>query len=92
MDPTSQVLRKETEKWLSRLEKERSSLRILKDSKELKAVLKNLDAYIKDTRHFLEKGDLVRAFEAVIYGWGILETCGHLGLVERGKRRGRPIY
>jgi len=85
MDPTSQVLRKETEKWLSRLEKERSSLRILKDSKELKAVLKNLDAYIKDTRHFLEKGDLVRAFEAVIYGWGILDTLRSMHLIELSK-------
>jgi len=83
MDKTSQALKKETEKWLAKLEKERSSMRILKDSRELKAVLKNLDAYIKDTRHFLEKGDFVRAFEAVIYAWGILETCEHLGLVKK---------
>ena len=85
MDKTQQTLKKETEKWLSKLEKDRSSLRILKESKELKAVLKNLDAYISDTTHFLEKRDFVRAFEAVIYGWGILETCEHLGLVEREK-------
>ena len=85
MDKTGETLKKETEKWLSKLEKERKSLRILKDSKELKAVLKNLDAYISDTRHFLEKEDFIRAFEAVIYAWGILEACEHLGIVERKK-------
>ena len=85
MDPTSQALRKETEKWLSKLRKERKSLRIISEDSKVRACLKNLDAYIKDTSHFLEKGDLVRAFEAVIYAWGILETLEHLGLVERGK-------
>ena len=36
--------------------------------------VKNLDAYIKDTSYFLEKKDFVRAFEAVVYAWGIYET------------------
>jgi len=85
MDKTGETLKKETEKWLSKLEKGRSRVHILKESKELKAVLKNLDAYISDTRHFLQKGDFIRAFEAIIYGWGILETCEHLGIVERKK-------
>ena len=85
MDPISQTLKKETDKWLAKLEKERSSLRIISEDKKLKGVLRNLDAYIKDTRHFLEKQDFIRAFEAVIYAWGILETCEHLGLVKRIK-------
>jgi hypothetical protein len=85
MDSTSQTLKKETEKWLSKLEKDRKSLRIVSDSPKLRGVIKNLDAYIKDTKHFLEKGDFMRAFEAVIYAWGILETCEHVGLVKRKK-------
>ena len=85
MDKTGETLKKETEKWLSRLEKERSSIKIISEDKKLRSVLKNVDAYISDTRHFLEKGDFIRAFEAVIYAWGILETCEHLGIVERKK-------
>jgi hypothetical protein len=53
--------------------------------KGIPRVIKNMDAYIKDTRHFMEKGDFVRAFEAVIYAWGILETLEHAGLVKREK-------
>jgi hypothetical protein len=83
MDETQEALKKETEKWLSKLESARSSIKTLKDSRELKAVLKNMDAYIKDTKHFLEKKDFIRAFEAVIYAWGLLEACEHLGLLER---------
>ncbi len=85
MDSTQQALKKETEKWLAKLEKERSSLRIVSGTKAVRGVIKNMDAYIKDTRHFLEKGDFVRAFEAVIYAWGILETLEHAGLVKREK-------
>ncbi len=89
MDKTSQALKKETEKWLEKLEKERSLVNVASEDKALQkaaeSVLKNLDAYIKDTRHFLDKGDFVRAFEAVIYAWGILETCERIGLVERKK-------
>jgi len=82
MDKTGETLKKETEKWLSKLEKGRSRVHILKESKELKAVLKNLDAYISDTRHFLQKGDFIRAFEAIIYGWGILECLESMHLIE----------
>ncbi|MCX6814892.1 MAG: DUF357 domain-containing protein [Candidatus Aenigmarchaeota archaeon] len=85
MDKTGETLKKETEKWLSRLEKERKSLKTISEDKKIRSVLKNLDAYISDTKHFLEKKDMVRAFEAAIYAWGILETCEHLGIVERKK-------
>ncbi|MCJ7816781.1 MAG: DUF357 domain-containing protein [Candidatus Aenigmarchaeota archaeon] len=85
MDKTGETLKKETEKWLSKLEKERSCLKIISQDRKILGVLKNLDAYISDTRHFLEKGDFIRAFEAIIYAWGILETCEHLGIVERKK-------
>jgi hypothetical protein len=83
MDKTSETLKKETEKWLAKLEEDRPSLRIISDKKEIRGVLKNLDAYISDTKHFLEKGDLIRAFEAVVFAWGLLEACEHLGLIER---------
>jgi hypothetical protein len=89
MDKTQEALKKETEKWLARLEKERPLVRIVSQDKTLqkkaKEALRNMDAYIKDTSHFLEKGDYIRAFEAVVWAWGILETLEHAGLAERGK-------
>ncbi len=87
MNQTQETLKKETEKWLAKLEKERPLVNVASEDKALqkaaKAVLKNMDAYVKDARHFLDKQDFVRAFEAVIYAWGILETCEHLGLVKK---------
>jgi hypothetical protein len=87
MDKTQENLKKETEKWLARLKKERPGVKIIDKDKTLekkaKEALRNMDAYIKDTSHFLEKGDFVRAFEAVVWAWGILETLEHAGLVER---------
>jgi hypothetical protein len=87
MDPTSQTLKKETEKWLARLQKERPGVRVVSKDKALekaaREALRNMDAYIKDTTHFLEKGDYIRAFEAVVWAWGILETLEHAGLVEK---------
>jgi hypothetical protein len=35
--------------------------------------LKNINAYIKDCKYFLGRGDLIRAFEAVIWAWAWLE-------------------
>jgi hypothetical protein len=87
MDKTQENLKKETEKWLSRLQKERPLVKVaVKDKaleKNAKDALRNMDAYIKDTSHFLEKQDFVRAFEAVIWAWGILETLEQAGLVRR---------
>jgi hypothetical protein len=89
MDQTSQALKKETDKWLEKLERERSLVSSASDDKALRkaaeSALKNMDAYMKDTRHFLQKGDFVRAFEAVIYAWGILETLERTGLIEKKK-------
>jgi len=82
MDPTSQALRKETEKWLAKLQKERPLVKVISPSPNVKACLKNLDAYMKDTSHFLEKEDFIRAFEAVVYAWGILETLESMHLIE----------
>ncbi len=80
-----ETLRKETRKWLSRLDKAYAAFTPtgrLPD-RELIPVRQNIEAYIRDARHFLDKGDLVRAFEAVIYAWGLLEACQHLGLVKK---------
>lgn len=73
-------LRDETEKWLLRIKEKRKNV-IAKDEKA-KDHLKNMDAYISDSSYFLEKNDLVRAFEAVIWAWAILDMLEKLELVE----------
>lgn len=75
-------LRDETEKWLAELKLERMKIELKDNSKE--NVLKNMDAYTSDAQHFLQKGDLIKAFEAVIWSWAILELGLELGVL--GKR------
>ncbi len=71
-------LKKETQKWLERIKQERKKINTDK-SKE--SFINNIDAYISDSEHFLERNDLIRAFEAVIWAWAYLEIGkdeGHL--------------
>jgi hypothetical protein len=57
----------ETVKWLKRAED--LFARISGDEH----FLENISAYICDSRHFLEAGDLIRAFEAVVWAWAWME-------------------
>lgn len=79
------ALREETEKWLGRLEKAYSSFSPTGKLPEadLKPIRENIEAYIKDARYFLGRSDLIKAFEAVVYAWGLLEACQHLGLMKK---------
>jgi len=58
-------LEKETLKWLEKIEKIRFSGN--------EDFVRNIKAYISDSKYFLEKGDLVRAFECVVWAWAWLE-------------------
>lgn len=60
-------LREETLKWLRRIEERMSGI---DGDKEF---MENIRAYISDSHYFLEKGDLIRAFECVIWAWAWLE-------------------
>jgi len=84
MDKTQEALLKETRKWLEKLEQKR--LEPKNNSKELQEQLTNIRAYISDCKHFLDKGDPVRAFEAVIYAWGIAETLERMHLLKNEKK------
>jgi len=64
-------LKKETEKWIKRIEKEIKNVR-LKDASK-KRLLENVRAYIDDSKYFTKKGDSIRAFEAIIWAWANLE-------------------
>ncbi len=76
MNNTQKKLREETKKWLEKLEE-----RIEKRDKTVEQ-MENVLAYRDDTYHFLEEKDFIRAWEAVIYAWGILETLERLGKFE----------
>lgn len=66
-------LREETLKWLRRIEERMSEI----DGE--KEFMENIRAYISDSHYFLEKGDLIRAFECVVWAWAWLEVGLEVG-------------
>jgi len=76
MNETQEKLEQETKKWLEKLEQR------IEDRDSSVEQMENVLAYRDDTYHFLEEKDFIRAWEAVIYAWGILETLERLGKFE----------
>ncbi|GEM_PF-758222 len=74
-------LKAETEKWLERLKEKIPN--IYGD----RNFINNIMAYEKDSRYFLEKGELVKAFECIVWAWAWFE----IGL-EVGKIAVRPAH
>jgi hypothetical protein len=66
-------LRSETLKWLERIEER------IKKVEGNSRFLENIKAYVSDSRYFVEKGDLVRAFECVVWAWAWLEIGLEVG-------------
>jgi uncharacterized protein len=69
-------LRNETMKWLQRAEQ-----LFPKISHKEDRFTENIAAYISDSHHFLDNGDLIRAFEAVIWAWAWMEIGQEMGLL-----------
>jgi len=76
-DETQKKLKSETEKWLEKLESR------VEERDSSVEQMENVEAYRSDTYHFLEEEDFIRAWESVIYAWGILETLERLGKFEK---------
>jgi len=70
-------LRDETLKWLERI---RNLYARCRGEEEY---MENVSAYISDSKYFLEKGDLIRAFEAVIWAWAWMEIGLEKGFIHR---------
>lgn len=68
-------LEREIRKWTERLEKELSSIQLESD------VVRNIRAYLQDSKHFYQKGELVKSFECLIWGWAILHVSREVGLL-----------
>ena len=79
MNETQEKLKQETEKWLQKLEDR------VEGKDESVEQMENVLAYRDDTSHFLKEEDYIRAWESVIYAWGILETLERLGKFESSK-------
>lgn len=71
-------LREETKKWLERLN---SRLKMISGDRNF---LENIRAYEKDSRYFLEKGELVKAFECIVWAWAWLEIGLEVGKIAIG--------
>lgn len=68
---TEDVLTKETEKWKGKLENELNNLK--PTGTKGREFLENINAYNSDSDHFRSNGDLVRAFESIVWAWAWLE-------------------
>ncbi|MFB6295003.1 MAG: DUF357 domain-containing protein [Candidatus Nanohaloarchaea archaeon] len=79
MTDTAEQLETETEKWRDRLQDRLAQLEPVDDDGEM--ILENARAYLEDADHFEEDGDMVRAFEAVVWGWSWVEIGEELELL-----------
>lgn len=61
-------LKIEIEKWTKRMEDELEKIKTQEDE-----IIKNIKAYVSDSKYFYSRGDLVRAFEAIIWAWALFE-------------------
>ncbi|MDI6643122.1 MAG: DUF357 domain-containing protein [Candidatus Hodarchaeaceae archaeon] len=74
-------LREEIRKWAAKLDDAFSAIGAI-DGRG-REMLSNIEAYRKDSKHFLERGDLIKSFECLIWAWALLEVgkeLGHLGV------------
>jgi uncharacterized protein len=69
-------LRAETVKW------QKKALELYEKVSGDEEFLVNVSAYIRDCEYFLMKGDLIRAFEAVIWAWAWMEIGLDKGLLQ----------
>jgi len=74
-------LRSEIEKWSKKLGEELT--KVLATCKSGEEILRNARAYFSDSKHFLEKGDLIRAFECLIWAWAWIEIGKEMGKIKR---------
>lgn len=69
-----------TKKEIEKMENVFKEVKI-KDAKALEVYNLAL-SYFTDAKHFLDKKDFVRAFEAIVICWAYLDACLHFGFLE----------
>jgi len=68
-------MREETLKMIEKIEPLIDKIEVKGEKGE--EMMENMKAYISDSKHFLGSNDL-KAFEAIIWAWAILEICEEL--------------
>jgi len=69
-------IREETEKMLEKIKPLINKIEV--NDKKGEEMLENLKAYVADSEHFLKNKNYLKAFEAVIWAFAILEICEEL--------------
>ena len=75
----------EIKKWTTKLDDALRTAKARNDRGD--KMLSNIRAYCKDSGHFLERGDLIKSFECLIWAWAILELGRELALLRTGSSR-----
>ena len=65
------IPKEEILKWLNKIEPLIPKIQPIGDKG--KGFLTNMNAYISDCKHFMENGDYVNSFEAIIWAWSWYE-------------------
>ena len=68
---TESKLTKEIKKWTSKFDDAIPTAKVR--TEQGKKMFLNIKAYREDSQHFLEKGDLIKSFECLIWAWAIFE-------------------
>jgi len=71
---------KETRKFIDELRTKIEKVSVNDEKGE--EMLDNIKAYINDSEYFIEKGDLIRSFEAIVWAMAIFDTCRELGVLK----------
>lgn len=77
-------LEEQIDKWTKRLEEKLEGLEVKdkEENDEVEEFIENINAYYKDSKHFKEKEDLIRSFEALVWAWAILDTLEKMDKIE----------
>ena len=78
-------LRNETMKWLERAEQLICGIAIDGINSRHEHFMRNISAYISDSKYFLKEGDLIRAFESVVWAWAWIEIGLEMGILKEDK-------
>ena len=82
----STVTKELVQKYLTLTEEARSKATSIVqgegDEERLESMLRMCDDYASDARHFMEEGDLVRAFGAINYSHAWLDAAVRIGLLD----------
>jgi len=79
-DETQKELLRQTNVWYSKASEVLKKAQAL--GKKGEDFLENINAYMEDTKYFLETGDYIRAFEAVVWAWAWLEIGKEAGFLK----------